>query len=219
MAGEEKQREPRRCGGPRTGESGDLEPRVKDQRFLLTCGMLPMSVEEDAAIASDWRRMRPSQGSGVHLHHEIHVNDLDAPVQDEAVANDSDAHLERLTYERCLRCGMVPIRRRCGFSDVLQHLHRAPSLHRSEQHAEDSSNERRPSGEMSEISTSMAGVEAELLLKRRASPCRHHSWKLSFSTTPVRISVRHDAWPGRDGHPSPNELNTATFRTLHSKGK
>ncbi|KAK4952645.1 hypothetical protein LTR10_009451 [Elasticomyces elasticus] len=185
-------------------------PKVESIRVLPSCPECAAAAEDEDAMAEDWRKVNEPQLSGFHLldHRKASADALDAPVQDDAVARDSDAHVERLKLERCLTHEMVPDRRRRSFFDVFQHLRRGSSYDEAglERASSNKDVDLPQSVELSNAAETMPNPIAEVgavdagkgPLKRRASlteafkaryhPYRHHSWKLPSPTTPVEIA-------------------------------
>ncbi|KAK5683478.1 hypothetical protein LTS10_005011 [Elasticomyces elasticus] len=169
---------------------------VESIGVLPSCPECAAAAEDEDAMADDWH------------HHEPSADAVDAPVEDDVVARDSDAHAERLKLERCLTREVVPDRRRRSFFDVFQHLRRGSSYDGPDLEILSSNKDMAvpQSVVASEAADTMPkpAVEAEAVdagkgaLKRRASiteafkaryrPYRHHSWKLSSPTTPVEIA-------------------------------
>ncbi|KAK3630512.1 hypothetical protein LTR56_017431 [Elasticomyces elasticus] len=185
-------------------------PKVESIGVLPSCPECAAAAEDEDAMAEDWRKVNEPQLSGFHLldHREASADGLDAPVEDDAVARDSDAHVARLKLERCLTHEMVPDRRRRSFFDVFQHLRRGSSYDEADlEHASSNKDVDLPQAvELSDAAETMPKPVAEVgavdagkgPLKRRASlteafkaryhPYRHHSWKLSSPTTPIDIA-------------------------------
>ncbi|KAK4888516.1 hypothetical protein LTR27_012577 [Elasticomyces elasticus] len=205
---------------------------------LPSCPECAAAAEDEDAMADDWRKVHEPQLSGFHLgqhvhtaedHHEPSANAVDAPIEDDVVARDSDAHAERLKLERCLTRGVVPDRRRRSFLHVFQHLRRGSSYDGADLEIPSSNKDMAvpQSVVVSEAAETMPkpAVEAEAVdagkgaLKRRASiteafkahyrPYRHHSWKLSSPTTPVEMA-QNVAETGQTTSAMTDELGATT---------